>query len=91
MVSVRVSSLAKGTLLALFPVACGCTVKGMDETFKVEQTGKGAKRRWNVWKYHVLGKGLENRSSMRPENKDPFHSSGEAIAFRKRIAPNRPK
>ena len=77
--------------LALFLVACWCIVKGMDEIFKVEQTGKGSKRRWNVWKYHMVGKGLEERSSMGPENKNPFHSLEEASAFRKRIAPNQPE
>ena len=63
----------------------------MDEIFRVEQTGKGSKRRWNVWRYHVIGKGLEEKSSMDAENKDPFHSLEEAIAFRKRIAPNQSK
>lgn len=62
----------------------------MDEIFRVEQTGKGSKRRWNVWKYHVVGKGLEEKASLHPANKDPFHSVEEANAFRKRIAPNKP-
>jgi len=60
----------------------------MDEIFRVEQTGKGSKRRWNVWKYRVVGKGLEEKTSMHPENKDPFQNVEAAIAFRKRIAPN---
>jgi hypothetical protein len=63
----------------------------MDEIFRVEQTGKGSKRRRNVWKYRVLGKGLEEKASMHPENKDPFQSLEAAIFFRKRIAPNQPE
>ncbi len=62
----------------------------MDETFRVEQTGKGNKRRWNVWKYRVIGKGLEEKVGMHPQNTETFHSFEEAIAFRKRIAPNQP-
>ena len=63
----------------------------MNETFfKVEPTGRRSKRRWNVWKYRFIGKGLEERIAMHPENKDPFHSSEEAVAFRKRIASNQP-
>ncbi len=58
---------------------------------RVEQTGKGSKRRWNVWKYLVIEKGLEERFGMHPQNPDPFQSSEEAIAFRNRIAPNRPR
>jgi hypothetical protein len=51
----------------------------MDETFRVEQTGKGSKRRWNVWKYRAIEKGLEERFGMHPQNPDPFQSSEEAI------------
>ncbi len=65
--------------------------KAMDETFRVEPSGKRSKRRWNVWKYRVVGKGLEERMAMRPENMDPFHSSEEATAFRNWIAPSRPR
>ena len=63
----------------------------MDETFKVEPIGKRSKRRWNVWKYRVIGKGMEERTAMGPENRDPFHSSQEATALRNRIAPSRPR
>ena len=37
----------------------------------------------------MIGKGLEERVVMQPENKDPFHSSEEASAFRERVALNR--
>jgi hypothetical protein len=60
----------------------------MDETFRVEHTGKGSKRRWNVWRYRVIEKGLEERVGIHPQNRNPFQSSEEAIAFRKQIAPN---
>jgi hypothetical protein len=60
----------------------------MDETFRIEPTGKGAKRRWNVWKYRVISKGVEEKIGMHPQNKEPFHTSDEAIAFRKQIAPD---
>lgn len=62
----------------------------MNETFKVEPTGRRSKRRWNVWKYRVIGKGME-RTAMGPENKDPFRSSEDAFAFRNRVAPNQPE
>ena len=55
----------------------------MDEIFRVERTGKSNKRRWNVWKYRAVGKGLEEKVGMHPENKDPFQSVEAAIAFRK--------
>ncbi len=60
----------------------------MNETFRIEQTGRGNKRRWNVWKYRVIAKGSEERVGMRAQNDEPFHSFEEAIAFRKRVAPN---
>jgi hypothetical protein len=60
----------------------------MDDIARIEHTGKGVKRRWNVWRYRVIGKGLEERVGMRPQNKDPFHSKEEALAYRKHIAPN---
>jgi hypothetical protein len=62
----------------------------MDETFRIEPTGKGAKRRWSVWKYRVIRRGMEEKVGMHPLNRDPFHSLEEAIAFRKSIAPNQP-
>ncbi len=63
----------------------------MDETFRVESIGRRSKRRWNVWKYRVVGRGLEERTAMGPENSDPFYSSEEAIAFRNLLAPIRPR
>jgi hypothetical protein len=63
----------------------------MNEIFRVEHTGKSNKRRWNVWKYRVVGKGLEEKASMHPENKGPFQSVEEAIAFLKQRAPNQPE
>jgi hypothetical protein len=62
----------------------------MDEIFRIESTGRGGKRRWNVWKYRVVSKGVEERMSMRSQNHTPFHSFDEALAFRKQIAPNQP-
>jgi len=38
----------------------------------------------------VIDKGLEEKVSMHPQNKEPFHGFEEASAFRKRIAPNQP-
>jgi hypothetical protein len=60
----------------------------MDEIYKIEPNGKRSKRRWNVWRYRVIGKGLEEKIAMHPENQNPFHSSQEAIAFLKLVAPN---
>ena len=39
----------------------------------------------------MVGKGLEEKASMHPENKGPFQSVEEAIAFLKQRAPNQPE
>ena len=41
----------------------------MNETFKVEPTGRRSKRRWNVWKYRVIGRGMQERTAMGPRRR----------------------
>jgi hypothetical protein len=58
----------------------------MDEIFKVEQTGKGSKRRWNVWKYHVIGKapvGEPNHTVLRTARAHHARrSTSDSVPFR---------